>query len=823
MKPANRLSKSLSSYVQQKSWPLNAVLLLGLILATAFAVSSTKAAQQESDASTEQEKNSFSVFCIDQETGEPDVGVEVQFDAVLGRQRVRKVITSDKDGLSKLSWDDSPPVNYLTITATKPGYVPIHRSWMGNRQAIVLPEQVEIDLVKGSQIDGVVQDEAGAPIANAKVDISLYPIQSEVTNYAFGAALFQTDEFGKWSWDCAPSHTERISIRVTHPDYTQGHVRAISLNNENVTTLKQGLEITGRVVDGDGKPIENASATFGITITGSSALTALTDADGRFELTKCKAGRSAVTVLAKSFAPQRLEINVSKDLKPLEVQLQPGNTIHIKVVDPDGEPIKYAQIAADSWSLRGDADANGEFVWEDAPAELVGFDIRGYGYISNRNKLLSPDDEPQTVTLNPKLVINGSVKESESGDPVDDFQIIPGFKFDNNSRISWSNDAPIEFTNGRYEFAFDEPREEYYLKIIGRGYEAEMSRAFRQDEGLVKYDFKLKEGWTIRGVLRRPDGTSVSDARIFYVLQDSKLIRLTNGLIDIRERGAAVATTDRTGRFTIKPTGKKNDRFFLIASSDEGIATYKFIGAGWDEPTEFNPKKILNLELEPWGKMEGTVFTKGQPAASQKLTFYSSGFWDRVNPFPIAVTCSTTSDGEGKYEFARLPAGKGEIAKSVARSFDVRGRTKTVSYSCWQTPVSIVADETASVDVTKFGVVVKGSVTIDKQPNFEIGGTLNKSAEIQRVPESPEVGKAVAASSGKHNLVTLIAIDADGNFEIPDVPPGNYELTVTLFDDQPEFRKSPEVGTAKVKFTVEKDQTEPLDLGKVVVKLLDKP
>ena len=841
-RPVSCFMKHLSNFVLRKPSPVHIVLLFSLIQIAAINVALSAVAQQETGAATEVEQNSLSVYFLEEETGEPAVGVEVQFNAVLGEQRVRKVIASDKNGLSKFSWEGNPAVNYLQFTASKPAFVPVHRGWTDDRRKVDLPEQVEIDLVKGSQMNGVVHDEAGEPIANAEVDISLYPLQAERTSYLFKAAKFQTDELGKWSWDCAPSQTERISVRVTHPDYIRGYSRENSLKKENVVTLKQGLKITGRVVDDNGKPIENASATFGTSIWGTSAPAALTDTDGRFELANCKTGQSAVTVHAKSFAPQLLKIDASQDLKPLEFQLQPGNTIHIKVVDPDGEPIENAHISADTWqelrtiSLRTNADANGEFVWKDAPPEPVEFDILKSGYIANRNVLLSPGDDPQVVTLYPKLVITGSVKESESGDPVDSFQIIRGSKFKNNSYISWSNDAPVEFTNGRYEFTFDEPRKEYYLKAIGRGYEAKISRAFTSDEGVVQYDFALDDGWSIKGVLRKPDGTSVSNMRVFYVLQHSSLIRLTNGLIGGQERGAAVATTDRTGRFTILPTGKKDDRFLLIASSDEGIATYKFIGAGWDEPTEFNPKKILTLELEPWGKLSGTVFTKGQPAASQKLTFYPRNFYSqRVNSFPIGITCSTTSDGEGKYQFARLPAGKGAVAKTVIEPLSIGGRSLSMSKSCWQTPVKIVAEETALIDIAKSGVVVKGSVTTDKKPDFEIDWTLNRKAKINRLPPSltleylAEAAKAKLevvgnADASSQSFLAMGPIDNDGNFEVPDVPPGIYKLTVILSQNNlPGSNQRSAVGKATVTFTVEKDQTEPLELGKVVVKIFDEP
>ena len=224
--------KRLSNFVLRKPSPVIIVLLLGLMPVAAITVAPSAVAQQETGAATEVEQSSLSVYFLEEESGEPAVGVDVKFNATLGKNRVRQVITSDKDGLSKLSWEGNPTVNYLYFTASKPGYVPVHRDWRGDRRAIDLPEQVEIDLVKGSQINGVVQDEAGAPIANAKVDISLYPLQSEMSNYVFGAAKMQTDELGKWSWDCAPSQTKRMSVRVTHPDYIRTFIHETSLETK---------------------------------------------------------------------------------------------------------------------------------------------------------------------------------------------------------------------------------------------------------------------------------------------------------------------------------------------------------------------------------------------------------------------------------------------------------------------------------------------------------------------------------------------------------------------------------------------------------------
>ena len=736
---------------------------------------------------------------------------------------VKQTGVSDDDGRCQLSWDKDLPINRVTVTVSRKGYVPVKRDWLGNQRAVDLPEQVKIELVKGNQLSGIVLDEAGGPVVDATVKILLSVQSSKMSSQYFSAANVQTDEQGKWTWDGFPLNNQRTRLYVSHPKYMRQSSRFDSVDVENEVTLKQGLTITGRIVDADGKPIEKASASFGTGKLSTSLPTALTDADGQFEIAQCEPGPSAVTVKAKSYAPQLQKIVASADMIPLKFQLQPGNKVHIKIVDSDGESVKDARLSSGDWlefetlKLSTNTDATGEFVWEDAPLEPVEFTIRKSGYMTKRAVSIAPSDEAQIVTLDPKLLIVGAVRGEESGEPVDSFQLVSGYKFRESGKIYWSRSPPVEQKNGRYEFAFERPQKMYYLKVIASGYEPSVSRAFEPDEGLVEYDFSLRDGFSIKGALRMADGTTVPKAKIAYVPPETNF-RIKNGLIDLQENGVVVETTDRTGRFTITPTGKKNAAFILLASTEEGFATYKFSAGGGER---FNPKEILNLKLEPWGKLEGTVFAKGQPAANQQLEFWATDFYRRCKPFPISMSFSTKSDADGKFKFARLPPGKGSVAKMVNKNLYLSGRSMARSTPCWQTPVTIIAEETASIDVAKSGIVVKGSVTTDKEPDFEIDWTLNHNAKIKRSFPRMSFKNGRAAIERYYHFEAEGAIDRDGSFEIPNVPPGSYELTVKLSpNNQPEFIKGNEVGESTIKFTVKKDQAEPLDLGNVVIKIL---
>jgi hypothetical protein len=56
----------------------------------------------------------------------------------------------------------------------------------------------------------------------------------------------------------------RVSIRVTHTDYLRNYGNS-NTKLDAVTVLKKGLDVTGRVVDGNGQPVPDALALMGST------------------------------------------------------------------------------------------------------------------------------------------------------------------------------------------------------------------------------------------------------------------------------------------------------------------------------------------------------------------------------------------------------------------------------------------------------------------------------------------------------------------------------------------------------------------------------
>ena len=102
-------------------------------------------------------------------TGEPLDGVSVSCE-IRGEGEPRKeTVTTGKEGTASIEWPPGITIRFLGLNVKKPGYVGLFFYWDDRNHAISLPESQEARLELGVPISGVVQDEAGKPIAQASV------------------------------------------------------------------------------------------------------------------------------------------------------------------------------------------------------------------------------------------------------------------------------------------------------------------------------------------------------------------------------------------------------------------------------------------------------------------------------------------------------------------------------------------------------------------------------------------------------------------------------------------------------------------------------
>ncbi len=757
---------------RRRAWLVLALAVVGIVLLGGVALTRSVAAlpaeEMAADSTAEEHEadtpgqSVLTVQCREEASGAPMARVRLRFHGRIGGEIVNHVVHTDKDGGAEMERLAGAKIQNLWMTASKPGYVALHHVWRSERRAIELPEQLDLRFEEGIKIGGVVQDGGGEPIVGATIDLNMPITWPRLASYVFEAGEVKTDENGRWTWDSAPKNLGNLSMRVTHPDYLRGGGRPAA-GMENVVVLRQGLRVSGRVLDSEGNPVEGAVAQLGLDRFGTGEPKATTNAEGRFAILNCKAGRSAVTVQASGLTPQVQEVTVAEETKALEFHLKPGHVLRGRVVDVDGKPIEGVLVAPDTWrgyrtlEHRMKTDGEGRFEWRGAPPDAVEYSILKQGYMSKRDFVLVASEEEQVVTLYPLLEIRGRVTDAVTGKAVPEFRIQRGQIQHNRETPYWTRDEGVLYKDGEYSYKFDEPMKGWLLQVVAPGYLPATSRAFESTEGRQTYDFVLQAGEGPSGIVLLPDGKPAEGAVVGLATEERRA-SLRGGKFDRSQNGAALAKTDKEGRFAF--TAQDDMPFLLIAVHDVGYA----------EVTREELAESDRITLKRWGRLEGTVVVGDRADVGCQVSFWPKRPRRPKLGMPVwDYGYNTKADGEGHFQFDRVIPGPGSVARVVVTEF---GRGSQHS-PCWQTPTEIPEGETIEVTIGGTGRTVEGRVVLDREPDVPVDWTTNEPAAIEGWDkENGRRSEDYVRYAGN--------IDKLGRFEIPDVPAGDYKLTVPV-------------------------------------------
>src|SRR5439155_3625111 len=126
------------------------------------------------------------------------------------------------------------------------------------------------------------------------------------------------------------------------------------------------------------------------------------------------------------FAPETRSIRVAADTPAVEFRLEPGHTIRGRLLDPAGKPIEGVEVGVDTWRQRRSlllqlkTDADGRFVWSDAPADELTMEFKKSGYIYVAGHRMLAADQEQTITMYPYVQVQGSVTDAATGRPIEE-------------------------------------------------------------------------------------------------------------------------------------------------------------------------------------------------------------------------------------------------------------------------------------------------------------------------------------------------------------------------------------------------------------------
>jgi beta-lactamase regulating signal transducer with metallopeptidase domain/uncharacterized GH25 family protein len=706
----------------------------------------------------------------------------------------------------------APDRGYLSLIVRSQRHLPLLKQWRNKAANESIPAEFTFILEEGRRIGGVVRDEQGKPIEGVRIHVSLSSEKYEKLGMyiALWDSTFLTDREGRWHIDHAPEKTDRMAIRLEHPDYVSpGYLQQISEAQQKqvedgtaVMVMREGIPVTGTVTGPDGKPVADALVATGADRFGSDFPSTRTDQEGHYRFANLAPGDAVLTVVSPGLAPAIRDLKVRPGIKPVDFRLEKGSTLRVRVVDRDNRPLEGIYIAPDTWrghrtlcdtGIAGRTDREGRWTWTWAPDDPVEMSILKGGRMSVRNLPLAPQEAEHVVTLYPALTISGRVIDAETKEPTPSFRVVPGYRSQGSTpdeRIYWNRREAVEGKNGQYELVIDEPRRGHCVRIEAPGHQPAISREFENDEGSVTYDFALRKGQNLNVMVRLPDGKPAAGAQVRLCPEESgryvhTALFVENGRFSHGSSSALVVDVGADGRLSIAP---QDNEFLLIVLHDQG----------WTQRTSEELAAEPTIALQAWARLEGVVRRGTQPLPGVKLDVDLCGPFDPRWAF-LNFRGQTETDDQGEFVFAKLKPGKwrvravpGDQAQVVARPSSEKvvelkpGQTVKVTLGGIGWPVigrvQWPDGKTPEGDLSRLIASVRPKITRMPTPPDEVRSKGPDAVRSwRRQWQESEEGQAWQKEVQQRSYCPQTAsLDSDGRLRIENVVAGEYELEIYL-------------------------------------------
>jgi uncharacterized GH25 family protein len=621
------------------------------------------------------------------DTGEPIPNATVDYRVWADDEFTGREYDSRRDGVCEISFP--PGTTRVELTSRVEGYADTRLEWRPDRGETV-PETYRLELERAVPIGGTVVDAEGNPVGGAKVGFNheTQPGQTpRPENHQFGWIEVTTDDHGRWRINrIGEDIIGRIYGSAKHPHHVGSDMLFVNRENkaeerlrdeEYVFHLKQAFTVKGNVNDASGMPVSDAKVLVG-NVGSSRRREVNVRYDGSFIVHGCEPGEQLISAEARGYAPTTRRIEIGPEMQPVQLTLEERKILKLKVVNPDGEPVPKANIWLDTFGrlqthfdkpapvtiqteFDEKTDAEGRVVWNEAPDRTLRFDIHRSGYMRLNGVEIRPDGEEHVVTLDPALVVKGTVRDASRGGLIPEFRIICGWPNrrapDGEMQPRWSSLERfwLNFADGRFEHSFEEPlvrgttNRGYILKFEADDYAPYISRVIAADEGEVELNVELDPAASTPITVLTPDGAPA-------VRADVGLVRSGNDLRFLGDRldsstGGAVLSTDYRGQFELSPDESITR---LLIAHEAGFA--------WvDRETAEQQGQIT---LQPGGRVEGVAIDGGQPVSGVLLRLQFAGE-SAQQLSPDYNRFKVKTDQEGRFGFPPVPAGEYHITQMI--------------------------------------------------------------------------------------------------------------------------------------------------------------
>ncbi len=714
-------------------------------------------------------------------------------------------------------------LNSIRTWASKEGYVSLFFNWERGTEKDI-PERYPLTMQPGTILGGTVVDPDGTPVAGARVEVvhrggGVEKVDtnsnSRITLWlASGNNAAMTDEKGKWSIVNAPAGDDlQLEFMITHPDFLADErwqstlyyrVTLVELRNQTARfMLKTGNVLSGQVTDSEGNPVVDALVIWGDHPYGErGSQETRTGEDGHFRVPPQPDGEKRVTVVAEGWMPQTQMVKFGTDQGPLQFSLVAGKKLHLKFVDPEGNPLQ-PQINIDEWrgsqalyntvsrnvlpsGIPRRANEDGEYTWEWAPDDAVQYTVHVTEWNFSKKLELVADGSVHTFTLSPPFVFHGTVANALTREPVSDYQIVPVYY--------WSTDANARgiIQRGRvnqfdaHEFHMDDVFSagdllQVAFRFHKPGYEILTTSRYSVTDEKAPFDIRLVPVPIRSGRALLSDGRAAPNARVWLVLPDESFFGEQEYSSKYSSREPRLSISE-DGTFEY-PTPVTNHA--IVVASDEGYAE-NYMSA--DESAG-------DMVLQPWARIEGQLFQDGNPVPDAIVFASPIRQLGGDNPH-VQDHLQTRTDIEGRFVFDRVPP----VPCGVCPLLSAWGDFPITSART--VPLELQPGKTHVVDLGGDGLRITGNVKLEgvgaERIEFRYGlNTLLNLDNPISVPDHAR-NKAVLWKSGKllefeERLAAglqdvsgheshFVKLNPDGSFLINGVQSGNYRFLLKIYE-----------------------------------------
>jgi hypothetical protein len=454
--------------------------------------------------------------------------------------------------------------------------------------------------------------------------------------------------------------------------------------------------------------------------------------------------------------------------------LEKGGVLKGRVVDKEGQPVAGAKVTGginyDSppVKLNLTTDAEGRFQFGAAPVEGMQVEIRKEDF-ADVNLRMRPSETEVEIPMRKAGIVKGTVIDADTRTAITNFTATLGITFGGDHK-NWGDSKSFNSAEGKFSMKLDNAEQRYVVQVEADGYFPSISPPFTNEEEDMVIEFELRKGDGPSGIVLQPNGQPAAGA-VLKILTKGGHASIRGVNIDSYGDRGATATTDAEGRFKLKALP---DATGLVAIHEEGFA----ITTGMPYPN-------MTVQLKGWGRIEGIVLSSGRPKSGERLTIgapkEAAGGNMHFNDH------SSTTDAEGRFAFEKVPPGE----VSVIRLVPLSKNSWTHSHG---TSVTVQSGQTAQVVLGNSGRQVTGQIIMPDAPGgldfSQSSVTIRTPFPISptplRTPEEAEAWNntpAVKEARAKYRNYAG-TVSADGTFTVEDIPPGEYDLSVTIHDPE---------------------------------------